>query len=87
MPIAVISRFISWFHDFGIPVGGVLVNMRIDSSVVNSDSAEFVRQSRVFAAAISAPTLIGKGLDHFRMAETLGDPGSPLGRAALAMLE
>jgi len=43
LPIAVISRFISWFHDFGIPVGGVLVNMRIDSSVVTSDSAEFVR--------------------------------------------
>jgi arsenite-transporting ATPase len=43
LPIAVISRFISWFHDFGIPVGGVLVNMRIDSSVVNADSADFVR--------------------------------------------
>src|SRR2546427_64234 len=43
LPIAVISRFINWFHDFGIPVGGVLVNMRIDSSVVTSDSAEFVR--------------------------------------------
>jgi arsenite/tail-anchored protein-transporting ATPase len=43
LPIAVITRFINWFHDFGIPVGGVLVNMRIDSSVVNADSAEFVR--------------------------------------------
>jgi arsenite/tail-anchored protein-transporting ATPase len=43
LPIAVISRFINWFVDFGIPVGGVLVNMRIDSSVVGSDSAEFVR--------------------------------------------
>jgi arsenite/tail-anchored protein-transporting ATPase len=43
LPIAVISRFINWFHEFGIPVGGVLVNMRIDSSVVAADSAEFVR--------------------------------------------
>src|SRR5207247_8017172 len=43
LPIAVISRFIGWFQDFGIPVGGVIVNMRIDSSVVTSDSAEFVR--------------------------------------------
>jgi arsenite/tail-anchored protein-transporting ATPase len=43
LPIAVISRFINWFHDFGIPVGGVLVNMRIDESVVGADSAEFVR--------------------------------------------
>src|SRR5215831_9663040 len=43
LPIAVIKRFINWFHDFGIPVGGVLVNMRIDESVVDSESAEFVR--------------------------------------------
>src|SRR5207248_10438997 len=43
LPIAVISRFINWFHEFGIPVGGVLVNMRIDQSVVNPDTAEFVR--------------------------------------------
>jgi len=43
LPIAVISRFINWFHEFGIPVGGVLVNMRIDASVVGDQSAEFVR--------------------------------------------
>jgi arsenite-transporting ATPase len=43
LPIAVITRFINWFHDFGIPVGGVLVNMRIDESVVGPDSADFVR--------------------------------------------
>ena len=43
LPIAVITRFINWFQDFGIPVGGVLVNMRIDESVVGADSAEFVR--------------------------------------------
>src|SRR5437667_5798187 len=30
LPIAVITRFINWFSEFGIPVGGVLVNMRID---------------------------------------------------------
>ena len=51
------------------------------------DSAEFIRQSREFAAALRAPTLAGKDLDHFRMAETLADPRSPLGAAALAMLE
>lgn len=43
LPIAVITRFINWFHDFGIPVGGVIVNMRIDASLVGPDSAEFVR--------------------------------------------
>jgi len=43
LPIAVITRFITWFHEFGIPVGGVLVNMRIDRDVVGPRSAEFVR--------------------------------------------
>ena len=32
LPIAVIRRFINWFDEFGIPVGGVLVNMLIDKS-------------------------------------------------------
>jgi arsenite-transporting ATPase len=43
LPIAVITRFIGWFHDFGIPVGGVIVNMLIDRSQVNEASPEFVR--------------------------------------------
>jgi hypothetical protein len=30
LPIAVVTRFIQWLKDFGIPVGGVLVNMEID---------------------------------------------------------
>jgi arsenite-transporting ATPase len=43
LPIAVITRFIDWFHDFGIPVGGVVVNMKIDSSEVTPESPDFVR--------------------------------------------
>ncbi len=43
LPIAVVTRFIQWFKDFGIPVGGVLVNMVIDPASVGSDAAEFVR--------------------------------------------
>jgi len=43
LPIAVITRFIGWFHEFGIPVGGVVVNMLIDHSQVKADSPEFVR--------------------------------------------
>jgi arsenite-transporting ATPase len=43
LPIAVITRFIGWFHEFGIPVGGVVVNMLIDKSQVKADSPEFVR--------------------------------------------
>ena len=42
LPIAVITRFINWFKDFGIPVGGVIVNMRIDKENVHADAPEFV---------------------------------------------
>src|SRR5512133_527637 len=43
LPIAVITRFIGWFHDFGIPVGGVIVNMLIDRMQVNENSPDFVK--------------------------------------------
>ncbi len=43
LPIAVITRFIGWFHDFGIPVGGVIVNMIIDKKQVNDKSPDFVK--------------------------------------------
>jgi len=43
LPIAVIKRFIAWFHDFGIPVGGVVVNMLIDKATVSDDAPDFVR--------------------------------------------
>ena len=43
LPIAVIKRFINWFQDFGIPVGGVVVNMIIDKEAVGEDAPEFVR--------------------------------------------
>ncbi|HXG51729.1 MAG TPA: ArsA family ATPase [candidate division Zixibacteria bacterium] len=42
LPIAVISRFIGWFRDFGIPVGGVIVNMLLDRSALGDDVPEFV---------------------------------------------
>ncbi|HDN81047.1 MAG: arsenic transporter [Chloroflexi bacterium] len=42
LPIAVIRRFINWFHDFGIPVGGVVVNMLIDKKAVGENPPEFV---------------------------------------------
>jgi arsenite-transporting ATPase len=43
LPIAVITRFINWFSEFGIPIGGVIVNMVIDGSTVAEDSPEFVK--------------------------------------------
>ncbi len=42
LPIAVISRFIGWFQDFGIPVGGVIVNMLLDKEALGQDLPEFV---------------------------------------------
>jgi arsenite-transporting ATPase len=43
LPIAVITRFINWFNEFGIPVGGVVVNMLIDQESVADDAPEFVK--------------------------------------------
>ncbi len=42
LPIAVITRFIGWFREFGIPVGGVIVNMVIDRSSVTDETDPFV---------------------------------------------
>jgi arsenite/tail-anchored protein-transporting ATPase len=43
LPIAVITRFINWFYEFGIPVGGVVVNGLIPKEQVSADAPEFVR--------------------------------------------
>jgi arsenite-transporting ATPase len=43
LPIAVIRRFINWFDEFGIPVGGVVVNMLIDESKVEESAPDFVK--------------------------------------------
>ena len=43
LPIAVITRFIHWFDEFGIPVGGVVVNMLIDKETVTQDAPDFVK--------------------------------------------
>jgi arsenite-transporting ATPase len=43
LPIAVIRRFINWFEEFGIPVGGVVVNMLIEKETIGEDSPDFVK--------------------------------------------
>lgn len=55
------------------------------------DSPEFQRQSREFAEALRAigrlqALIVGQGLNHFEMPETLGDRHGLLARAALALL-
>jgi arsenite/tail-anchored protein-transporting ATPase len=42
LPIAVIRRFVGWFTDFGIPVGGVIVNQVIEPGDLDA-VPEFVR--------------------------------------------
>jgi arylformamidase len=51
------------------------------------DNAEFRRQSQAFADRLGAPTTVGKGFNHFDFLETMADARSPLGRAALNMLQ
>ena len=51
------------------------------------ETAEFYRQSLEFADKLAAPRIIGYGMNHFEIIETLADAGSPLGQAALNMLQ
>jgi arylformamidase len=56
------------------------------------ESAEFLRQSKEFARVLRSSgklseCLEGNNLNHFEILETMADPRSPLGRAALNMLE
>jgi arylformamidase len=56
------------------------------------EGAEFFRQSKEFASALKlsgklGEAIVGKNLNHFEIIETLADPRSPLGRAALNMLQ
>ena len=51
------------------------------------EAAEFARQSREFAERLGAPRIVGNAMNHVEIIETLADPGSPLGRAALNMLQ
>jgi len=56
------------------------------------ETPEFQRQSRDFAAALTAAgkrvqLLVGKGYNHFEMLETLANPYGLMGRTALEMLK
>ena len=59
LPIAVVTRFIQWFKDFGIPVGGVLVNMVIDPRVARSGLRRVRQEPRGHAAGAHADDLAG----------------------------
>ena len=55
------------------------------------ETPEFQRQNREFAAAVKAAAkpvelIVGEGLNHFEMQETLGNPYGLAGRAALKLM-
>ena len=57
-----------------------------------NETPEFQRQSRDFAAAVKAAgkpvqLIEATGYNHFEIAESLGHPFGPNGRAALAMMK
>lgn len=49
LPIAVITRFRQWFHDFGIPVGGIIVNGLLPEPEGRT-VPEFIRHRRAMQA-------------------------------------
>jgi arylformamidase len=68
------------------------INCPVTVGWAEKESAEFRRQSREFAGALKktgklTESLEGENLNHFEIVETMADPRSPLGRAALNMLE
>src|SRR5512142_704503 len=71
LPIAVIKRFIHWFHDFGIPVGGVIVNMLIQKDQVRAESPEFVKNRVAMKDAYMAE--IWRDFDNVRAIVPLFD--------------
>jgi len=57
-----------------------------------NETPDFQRQNRDFAAAVKAAgkpveLVVGTSYNHFEMAESLGNPYGPNGRAALAMMK
>jgi arsenite-transporting ATPase len=83
LPIAVIKRFINWFHDFGIPVGGVVVNMVIQKDQLRADSPEFVKNRVAMQDAYMEE--IWRDFDNVRAVLPLFD-NEVRGTAALKMM-
>jgi len=68
------------------------LNAPIVASYGSNETPEFQRQSRDFAAAVKAmgkpvQLIEAENYDHFEMAESLGNPYGPNGRAALTLMK
>src|SRR5436309_6123636 len=90
LPIAVITRFIGWFHEFGIPIGGVIVNMVLDREALGADVPEFVL-NRMQMQDDHMKTIREKFDDRVRAAVPLFDEEvrgtAMLGRAAASLFD
>lgn len=67
------------------------LNCPVTVAYGTQETPEFQRQNRDFAAAVKAAgkpveLLVGEGLNHFEMQETMGNPYGIGGRAALALM-
>ena len=67
------------------------LNARVIVAYGSLETPEFQRQSRDFAAAVTAvgknaKLIVGKGYNHFEIIETLGNPYGVLGRAVLEQM-
>ena len=67
------------------------VNAPVVLLVGSLETPEFQRQTRDFADALtragkSAELIYAEGYNHFEIAETLGNPYGPMGRAVLALM-
>lgn len=68
------------------------INAPIVLLVGSLETPEFQRQTREFADALtragkSAEMIYAEGYNHFEIAETLGNPYGPMGRAVLALMK
>ena len=68
------------------------INAPIVLLVGSLETPEFQRQTREFADALtragkSAELIYAEGYNHFEIAETLGNPYGPMGRAVLALMK
>jgi arylformamidase len=68
------------------------INAPVIVAYGTQETPEFQRQSREFAAAVTAAgksvqLIVGEGFNHFEMQETFGNPYGIAGRAALELMQ
>ncbi|HYN12447.1 MAG TPA: alpha/beta hydrolase [Burkholderiales bacterium] len=74
-------------HEYSPIRHSAKIRCPVTVSWAEKEATEFYRQSEEFAKKLRAPALVGKGLNHFEIIETMADPRSQLGSAALNMLQ